>query len=116
MRGFFDSAKRRPALGQPDRRRPRGDIHQAPQRPCREQTSEADREAVGEGDREVSGSFGLDGVAELCRNGGRHRYRPSLADEAAWDRAARPKPCKLALKPALREHVVIGLRLQWSPE
>jgi IS30 family transposase len=35
---------------------------------------------------------------------------------AAWDRAARPKPCKLALNPALREHVVVGLGLQWSPE
>jgi len=53
---------------------------------------------------------------ELSRNGGRHRYRPSVADKAAWDRAARPKPCKLALNPALREHVVVGLGLQWSPE
>ena len=53
---------------------------------------------------------------ELSRNGGRHGYRPSVADAAAWDRAARPKQCKLALNPALREHVVTGLGLQWSPE
>jgi IS30 family transposase len=53
---------------------------------------------------------------ELTRNGGLCEYRPSVADQAAWDRAARPKACKLALNPALREHVVEGLRLQWSPE
>jgi IS30 family transposase len=52
---------------------------------------------------------------ELRRNGGRERYRPTVADQAAWDRAARPKPCKLALNSALREHVVTGLELQWSP-
>ena len=53
---------------------------------------------------------------ELARNGGRKRYRPSVAEQAAWDRAARPKPCKLAVNPALREHVITGLGLQWSPE
>src|SRR5690348_2418413 len=40
---------------------------------------------------------------ELRRNGGREHYRPSVADAAAWTRAERPKPCKLALNPALRE-------------
>lgn len=53
---------------------------------------------------------------ELARNGGRGSYRPSVADQAAWQRASRPKACKLALNPALREHVQIGLGLQWSPE
>jgi IS30 family transposase len=53
---------------------------------------------------------------ELNRNGGRGGYRPSVADQAAWDRAARPKPCKLALNLALRDHVIEGLQLQWSPE
>jgi IS30 family transposase len=53
---------------------------------------------------------------ELSRNGGRRRYRPSVADKAAWDRAARPKRSKLALNPTLREHVIEGLGLQWSPE
>ena len=53
---------------------------------------------------------------ELRRNGGRGAYRPSVADQAAWDRAARPKVCKLASHPALRDHVVEGLKLQWSPE
>ena len=32
---------------------------------------------------------------EIKRNGGRRRYRASRADQAAWDRACRPKICKL---------------------
>ena len=53
---------------------------------------------------------------ELARNGGRRKYRPSTAENATWARAARPKPSKLALNPQLREQVVEGLKLQWSPE
>jgi hypothetical protein len=34
-------------------------------------------------------------------NGGRGRYRASKADEAAWDRARRPKTCKLVENRAL---------------
>ena len=34
---------------------------------------------------------------EIRRNGGSERYRASHADQAAWDRAHRPKTCKLAL-------------------
>jgi IS30 family transposase len=45
---------------------------------------------------------------ELTRNGGADVYRPSVAEQAAWDRAARPKVCKLAAQPALREHVIEG--------
>ena len=33
---------------------------------------------------------------ELRRNGGRRRYRANKADKAAWQRARRPKTCKLA--------------------
>jgi IS30 family transposase len=32
---------------------------------------------------------------ELHRNAGRQRYRANKADDAAWDRARRPKSCKL---------------------
>ena len=53
---------------------------------------------------------------ELARNGGRKKYRPSTAEQATWARAARPKPSKLALNERLREQVVEGLELQWSPE
>jgi len=53
---------------------------------------------------------------ELRRNGGRHSYRASAADEAVWDRAHRPKTCKLAGNRALARLVAVRLKLQWSPE
>ena len=53
---------------------------------------------------------------EIGRNGGRDRYRGTVSDQAAWDRALRPKPCKLACHPALRRTVSSKLRRQWSPE
>ena len=53
---------------------------------------------------------------ELARNGGRRKYRPSTAEQATWARATRPKPSKLGLNQRLREQVVEGLELQWSPE
>jgi len=52
---------------------------------------------------------------ELRRNGGRRRYRANIADQAAWDRAHRPKPCKLAKNPVLARIVVEKLQLQWAP-
>ena len=52
---------------------------------------------------------------ELLRNGGRSSYRAQRAEAAAWQRAARPKPCKLALNRELLEHVETGLESQWSP-
>ena len=33
---------------------------------------------------------------EVTRNGGQRRYRASKAEQGAWERARRPKPCKLA--------------------
>ena len=53
---------------------------------------------------------------EVSRNGGAARYRAAGSDQAAWDRARRPKLCKLACHPFLRRTVSIGLRRQWSPE
>jgi len=38
---------------------------------------------------------------ELRRNDGRRRYRANKADQAAWDRAQRPKTCKLTQNRAL---------------
>jgi transposase, IS30 family len=53
---------------------------------------------------------------EIKRNGGRDCYRANQADKAAWDRAHRPKTCKLAKNRALA-HIVAGkLQMQWSPE
>jgi IS30 family transposase len=53
---------------------------------------------------------------EIKRNGGRPTYRAALADQAAWDRARRPKTCKLAQNRPLARIVADKLRLQWSPE
>jgi len=52
---------------------------------------------------------------EISRNGGRRRYRANQADQATWDRAHRPKPCKLAENRALARIVAEKLQLQWSP-
>ncbi len=53
---------------------------------------------------------------EINRNGGQNSYRASQADQAAWDRAHRPKSCKLTDYPALARIVASKLQLQWSPE
>ena len=53
---------------------------------------------------------------EINRNGGYDNYRATQADQAAWDRARRPKRCKLACYPALRRIVATKLRSSWSPE
>ncbi|NNF97405.1 MAG: IS30 family transposase, partial [Halobacteria archaeon] len=53
---------------------------------------------------------------EINRNGGLSLYRASHAEQAAWDRAHRPKPCKLANNPILRYNVARKLRSNWSPE
>jgi IS30 family transposase len=52
---------------------------------------------------------------ELRRNGGRPAYRASRAEQAAWDRARRPKRCKLAQNRTLASTVADKLRLEWSP-
>jgi len=53
---------------------------------------------------------------ELKRNGGRRRYRANEADQVAWDRARRPKTCKLVENRALAGIVAKKLRGLWSPE
>jgi IS30 family transposase len=41
---------------------------------------------------------------------------PTKPDQAAWDRARRPKRCKLAVHPVLARRVAKKLRRHWSPE
>ncbi len=53
---------------------------------------------------------------EIRRNCGSQRYRANQADRSAWERALRPKPCRLALYRELRWRVAQKLALQWSPE
>ena len=53
---------------------------------------------------------------EISRNGGSHHYRATRADQNAWDRALRPKACKLVLNRPLCRVVELKLRRKWSPE
>jgi IS30 family transposase len=53
---------------------------------------------------------------EVRRNGGRTRYRATQSDQAAWDRAHRPKPCKLAGSKYLCRAISAKLTRKWSPQ
>ncbi len=89
------------------------------------QLSTAEREEISRG---VAGRESVRAIArrlgrspstitrELARNGGRRRYRATTAEQAAWDRARRPKPNKLASSPRLRQLVEDKLALQWAPQ
>jgi len=53
---------------------------------------------------------------EINRNGGYYSYRAAPAEQAAWDRALRPKRCKLVCHKPLSRVVAKKLRSQWSPQ
>ncbi len=53
---------------------------------------------------------------EIQRNGGYASYRASSAEEAAWQRALRPKDCKLAGQPRLVRVITEKLQCEWSPQ
>lgn len=53
---------------------------------------------------------------EVKRNAGDEHYRATQADQAAWDRARRPKPCKLAGNTPLIQTITDKLQSYWSPE
>jgi len=53
---------------------------------------------------------------EINRNGGQRGYRANQADQAAWERAHRPKPCKLVQNRALARMVAQKLKQLWSPQ
>ena len=53
---------------------------------------------------------------EIRRNGGPEAYRATVAHETAWQRARRPKTCRLAQNPRLRRLIEAKLNLYWSPE
>lgn len=75
--------------------------------------------ATGESIRSIAARLGR-APSTICRevqrNGGRDNYRASLADEATWARAQRPKRCKLSENRALARIVAAKLRMFWSPE
>jgi len=53
---------------------------------------------------------------EINRNGGRTAYRAGEAEASAWDRARRPKRCRLACHRELRSAVADKLSADWSPQ
>jgi Helix-turn-helix domain len=53
---------------------------------------------------------------EVRRNGGAASYRATRAEDRALLEALRPKPCCLATRPALRDHVAQKLAWNWSPQ
>jgi IS30 family transposase len=53
---------------------------------------------------------------EIKRNGGIERYRAESAEQAAWSRARRPKPCLLERNEPLRQLVAQQLQQKWSPQ
>ena len=102
-----------------------GGICPAPRRRSRLALTLAEREEIS---RSVAADQSIRSVAarlgrapstisrEIMRNGGQECYRASQADQAAWDRANRPKTCRLVKNRTLA-HIVAGkLQLLWSPE
>jgi IS30 family transposase len=101
-----------------------GGIRPRPRKRARRALSLAEREEISRGIvagrslRSIADGLGRAPSTvsrELSRNGGRRHYRAHAADQAAWDRAKRPKPCKLALNRPLAMTVARMLRQQWSP-
>jgi len=102
-----------------------GGIRPDPRRRCQLRLSLAEREEISRGLaaglslRVIAGGLGRAPSTvsrEVESAGGRDRYRALAADRAAWDRACRPKPTKLASRPGLASMVEEKLTAKWSPE
>lgn len=75
--------------------------------------------ATGRSTRLIAGRIGRSPSTvsrEVVRNGGPRQYRAAQAERDAWDRALRPKRCRLATHGRLRRLVATKLALDWSPE
>src|SRR4029078_3755786 len=75
--------------------------------------------AVGRSLRLIAPALGRARVTvsrEIRRNGGSHAYRANRADRSAWERALRPRPCRLALHGEVRWRVAQKLALECSAE
>jgi IS30 family transposase len=102
-----------------------GGVRPAPRRRSRLTLTLAEREEIsrgvvaGQSLRSVAASLGRAPSTisrEIRRNGGRRHYRANKAEQAAWDRAHRPKTCKLVENHALARIVASKLKQRWSPE
>jgi IS30 family transposase len=105
--------------------RPTGGIRPPPRRRSRLALTLAEREEISRGLvhghslRRIACSLGRAPSTvgrEIARNGGSGPYRAAASDRRAWDRARRPKRCKLAVHDELRQAVVAKLERNWSPE
>ena len=104
---------------------PFGGIYQPPQRRRAAVLSLAEREEISRGVAAAQ-SYRATGrrlgrpASTISREGARNRgaakYRAVDADDRAWRRAKRPKPCLLARRPVLAAYVRDRLRDDWSPE
>ena len=102
-----------------------GGIRPAPRRRSRLSLTLAEREEISRG---VVAGYSIRSIAvslgrapstisrEITRNGGWESYRASEADQAAWDRARRPKTCKLVQNRKLARIVAAKLQRAWAPE
>ena len=102
-----------------------GGIQPPPRRRSRRALSLAEREEIsralvaGQSIRSIAVQLGRAPSTisrEIRRNGDLGSYRASQAEIAAWDRACRPKVCKLAESRKLAHLVAGKLQLEWSPE
>jgi IS30 family transposase len=102
-----------------------GGIQPSPRRRSRRALSLSEREEIsrgiaeGQSIRRIASSIQRAASTvsrEVRRHRGRERYRAAEADRRAWDRARRPKPCRLATHRRLQKIVARKLRLDWSPE
>jgi IS30 family transposase len=102
-----------------------GGIQPAPRRRSRLALTATEREEIsraavtGASMREIAAKLGRAPSTisrEIARNGGLESYRAGQADRAAWDRARRPKVCRLAANRALARLVAKKLQLEWAPQ
>ena len=102
-----------------------GGIRPPPRNRCATALTLAEREEIsramvdGQSIRSVAARLGRAPSTvsrEIKRNGGQSHYRATEEDSAAWDRALRPKYCKLVENTTLARTVTDKLRLLWSPE
>jgi IS30 family transposase len=102
-----------------------GGIRPVPRRRAQLRLSLAEREEISRG---LAAGWSVRAIAaglgrapstvsrEVVANGGRAGYRAAAADVAAWARAVRPKPSKLASRVALTDLVAAKLKADWSPQ
>ena len=104
---------------------PTGGIRPSPRKRSRLALSISEREEISRGlvagssMREIAYSLNRSPSTisrEINRNGGYDDYRATQAEQATWDRAHRPKKCKLACHPMLKHRVATKLKRNWSPE